>query len=196
MSIAADWPTSREVLEYYRIALSALDEAARTAIAQPYRIPSHQFPNDSKIQSKVEEIYAKQRTELEHQVVLMLTASFEAIFQVDFRDRVENRRRDDLSKALRDFHKRLQRRKRGSGRASFEELLDIWKAHTGNAQAIGQLNQLVQYRHWLAHGRYWNQKSGLSLVDPFEATQRGRQVLDALRDHSKLLAVTADELVL
>ena len=43
----------------------------------------------------------------------------------------------------------------------------IWNYYARSLEALDAYqaavlsNQLVKYRHWLAHGRYWTQKSGI-----------------------------------
>ncbi len=59
-------------------------------------------------------------------------------------------------------------------------VLDVWKNVCGKKKVIGAFKQLVMFRHWLAHGRYWVQKSGLQDVDPYDAWERGRALFDAL----------------
>ncbi len=37
-----------------------------------------------------------------------------------------------------------------------EDILDNWKAHKpAGVDEIGQLKQILRFRDWLAHGRYW-----------------------------------------
>ena len=188
--MANDWPRSGEILRHYQLMISVLDEIVLIAIREPTRFPDFQFLPKPEIRADV----ARRRDELDQQIVLMLTASFEAAFQVDYRDRVQRRLKDDISRGMRDLYKKAGKRRPGRNRATLEEILDIWKEITGETRSIGGLNQLVQYRHWLAHGRYWTQKSGLPSVDPLQASQRGRAVFHALRDHNVLFAEVADEL--
>ncbi len=49
-------------------------------------------------------------------------------------------------------------------RASLEdEILEHWKACYGTyTQLISDLKGAFKYRHWLAHGRYWEPKMGQS----------------------------------
>jgi hypothetical protein len=118
------------------------------------------------------------RRELDHQVVLMLTASYEAIFQTDLQERIKRRKKDDLSKALRSWWK--DSRRRHEKWIDLASLLDVWKRTTGHRQVIGKMKSLLLFRHWLAHGRYWVDKSGLGYADPLEAWQIGRAVFDVL----------------
>jgi hypothetical protein len=65
--------------------------------------------------------------------------------------------------------------------------LDVWKKAKSNAgnQLFADFASLIQHRHWLAHGRYWTDKSGVS-PDPGSS----RIVVDAL--FNALQGVAAD----
>jgi hypothetical protein len=42
-----------------------------------------------------------------------------------------------------------------------EDILGSWiKHHPELRSLIGQLRAALQFRHWLAHGRYWDLKAG------------------------------------
>ncbi|HZT83351.1 MAG TPA: hypothetical protein VFA26_24180 [Gemmataceae bacterium] len=174
MTIAAEWPRPADILEYYRRSLEALDalkKALRAEVA-----PQSRFYGMTP--QEAEQAIRELAEELDREVTLLLTASFEATFQVDFHDRVGRRKKDPVSRRLRKLA-RTPRPKRARW-VTVEEILDVWQKETGKAQVIGSLKQLVLYRHWLAHGRYWVQKSGLTDPDPFDAWSRGKAVFDAL----------------
>src|SRR5258708_2872834 len=99
---------------------------------------------------EVEQALWELAQELDHEVTLLLTASFEATFQVDFRRRIARKKKDRLSKKLRKLWRKHKRAKW----VVVEDILDVWQKETGHVQAIGKLKQLIQFRHWLAHGRY------------------------------------------
>ena len=178
MTIAADWPSPAYVLDYYRRSREAL-AALRQNIASSADSQSlfYQMTDE-----EVEQALRQMATELDHEVTLLLTASFEAIFQVDFLERVAKKRKEPVSRRMRALRKRHKNR-----RILFEEILDLWQKQTGSKGLIGQLKQLIQFRHWLAHGRYWVQKSGLEKVDPLEAWTRGTAVFDSLPGFDPML---------
>ena len=93
---------------------------------------------------------AQLRSELDQQVVMMLTASFEAIFRTDFESRMKGQKRNDWTRRMRRWW-----RHQGRGdlnRVRLDRLLDgFWKETiSGHRQAIGQLKALFLRRHWLA----------------------------------------------
>ena len=105
---------------------------------------------------------------------MALCASFEATLRTDYLVRAERRRlKDPASRKLRALFK-----KKGQ-RASLEEILDVWKDVFGSSAALAEFKQMVKYRDWLAHGRYWHQKSGLVVATVDELYSRGEAVLRA-----------------
>jgi hypothetical protein len=96
--------------------------------------------------------------ELSHTSSLSLLAALEAVFRIDYLQRNYKKKKDLLSKALREIYKNK------STRASLEEdILEAWKIHargSSSSRLIGELKGAYKYRHWLAHGRYWQPKMG------------------------------------
>lgn len=82
---------------------------------------------------------------------LATLAAVEAALRVDFLLRVTQRRKDPLSRSFRDIYK-----KKGE-RAQFDEdLLDLWATHYPDLKRlVSELRAALHFRHWLAHGRYW-----------------------------------------
>jgi hypothetical protein len=88
--------------------------------------------------------------------ILVILASLEARFRVDFESRCQNRYKDKLSRAFRTIHKKRQ------DRVSLEEdIFSAWKTYRNDSkQLVGNLKSAFKLRHWLAHGRYWQPKLG------------------------------------
>lgn len=94
--------------------------------------------------------------EIERDGCLALLAAVEAAFRVDYLERVYARRKDPLSRAFRQLHQMHGNRLRLD-----EDILGLWLTHTAIAPTfIGLLRGVLNYRHWLAHGRYWIPKLG------------------------------------
>src|SRR5205814_3822138 len=94
--LAATAPRPRDVWDYYQRSLEAIHSLGRTL--QP---PSAVAPGSRFFAMTVGEIEESIRTmvrELEQEVVLMLTASFEAVIQVDFWERIRRRAKDPVSR--------------------------------------------------------------------------------------------------
>jgi hypothetical protein len=173
-------PKPLDILRYYRGCIEALD-ALKGAVSQslPTGALHHMSQFYGMTLDEFDAALAKLRKELDYQVVMMLVASFEAIFQSDLQDRVRRKKTDPLSKALRRW---WQENRHGAEKwIHMESLLDAWKGVVvGHRQVIGRLRSLVLFRHWLAHGRYWSDRSGLGGIDPFTAWQIGEEAFAAL----------------
>ena len=190
MTIAADWPHAADILRYYARSLEALDSLKREALANIATAPAAatvsstvlSFQTEAEIHLAIQQL----RSELHQEVVLMLAATFEAELQVDFQARIARKRKDRISKRFRKLWYSQSRRAGPKEWVRIEEILDAWKSVIGKPEVIGAFKQLVMFRHWLAHGRYWVQKSGLQDVDPYEAWERGRALFDVLPGFSPL----------
>lgn len=93
--------------------------------------------------------------ELDLSSSLVLLTACEAMFRVDFHRRCELKHRSDISRAFREIG-----RNQGQWRLSLErDILSLWREyHPEHKDVIGDLIGALNYRHWLAHGRYWKPK--------------------------------------
>ena len=98
------------------------------------------------------------RAELDQQVVLMLVASIEAVVRDDYAARLP----DPTKTAVHERFRILD--KRHADKLSFEEILDVWKEEAQIPGEVGMLKQIYVYRHWLAHGRRFTNKSGVQAL--------------------------------
>jgi hypothetical protein len=81
----------------------------------------------------------------------------EASFCIDFLIRVQERRRDGVSRAMRTLKKETE--KLGRRVSLTEDLFVVWSASDPHARSIvHELRAAYKYRNWLAHGRYWQPK--------------------------------------
>lgn len=87
---------------------------------------------------------------------MMVLASIEAAFRVEYLRRCFEKRKDSLSRELRDLY-----RDKGQSVSFSDDLLDVWRSHGAmSANLIGEIRGAFGYRHWLAHGRYYVPKLG------------------------------------
>ena len=87
---------------------------------------------------------------------MMVLASIEAAFRVDYLRRCYARYRDELSRSFRVLY-----RDKGERVSLSEDLLEAWKSHGAmTAGLVGDIRRAFGYRHWLAHGRYYVAKLG------------------------------------
>ncbi len=119
------------------------------------------------------------REELDQQTVMMLVASCEALFRRDCEHRATDRRlrRDAVANRLRTV------KNQATGRVELGDIFTVWETETGKIQLFQGLRQLMKRRHWLAHGRYWADKSGFP-PDPTQAFELISAVCAAVAQHS------------
>ena len=87
---------------------------------------------------------------------MMVLASIEAAFRVDYLRRCYAKYRDGLSRTL-----RTQYLEQGARVSLSDDLLEAWKNHGAmTARLVGDVRSAFGYRHWLAHGRYYVAKLG------------------------------------
>lgn len=112
--------------------------------------------------------------ENEHLVALNLLASVEAAFRVDYLQRCYKRKKDSLSLALRTIHD-----SKGNHASLEDDIFTAWKENTSSPNSIvSDLKGAFKYRHWLAHGRYWEPKLGRK-YDYFSVFTLAQQVFNS-----------------
>ena len=78
--------------------------------------------------------------------------ALEAAFRVDYLQRCYRRERDDVSRAFRNLYN-----DKGPRVSLEDDILVAWRQNSDVPhKVIADLKEAFQYRHWLAHGRYWN----------------------------------------
>ena len=121
--------------------------------------------NDRFIGYTISEVEAKLRlriNELEQSTSFLILSSLEAQFRMDYLKRCSKRKKDELSKAMRNIYQQK------GNRASLDDILDFWKqVYPEHKQVISSVISALQYRNWLAHGRYWDTKFGRKYDYPF-----------------------------
>lgn len=92
---------------------------------------------------------------------LSLLSAIEAAFRIDYLQRCYRKKKDSLSRNFRDIHK-----VKGSKASFDDDILDSWKQNSSAPKEIlGHLKGALKFRHWLAHGRYWEPKLGRTKYD-------------------------------
>ncbi|MDR2825868.1 MAG: hypothetical protein LBV76_03610 [Deltaproteobacteria bacterium] len=95
------------------------------------------------------------KKEAEHLSCFALLANMEAALRSDYKIRVKNRKyRDGVSKAFRVLETSL--RKKGKN-PRLDDILSIWTKNIfdRDRQIFVSILAALDYRNWLAHGRYW-----------------------------------------
>jgi hypothetical protein len=94
--------------------------------------------------------------ELDKLISFSILSALEASLLIDYFKRCQQKKKDPLSKELRKIYKQKE------SRASLEDdILKLWKeTHPQYKNSISEVIAAFKYRHWLAHGRYWEPKLG------------------------------------
>lgn len=84
---------------------------------------------------------------------LSVLAHLEAVFRIDYITRSKNKKmKDPLSISLREIYKKKKHK------ASLEDdILYAWKNNESPRRIFSDLIGAMKFRHWIAHGRYWDQ---------------------------------------
>lgn len=97
----------------------------------------------------------KERKEaLDRMCSLEILAAIEARIRIDYIVRGQNKLRDKFSKEIRKIYDKKE------NRASLvDDILFIWKKENPSHKSrLDDLGKALDYRNWLAHGRYWQPK--------------------------------------
>lgn len=101
--------------------------------------------------SDVNSMLSDMVNETDMRSTLVLMARMEATFRIDYKARSHKKYSDSISIEMRKIWKKQKQR------ARLDDILNAWgNTNPETKQIIGQLKSLFKFRHWLAHGRYWN----------------------------------------
>jgi hypothetical protein len=141
-----------QIILYYETLKSSL-HYYRNGIEQKQFIDNNYFDYTNK---ELIESFQDHLNELEKNVCFNIVNSVEASFRVDYINRVKKKLKDNTSRKLRELYKLKQEK------ASLEhDILTIWKQENINFKPIiSNFEGTLKYRHWFAHGRYFEPKFG------------------------------------
>jgi hypothetical protein len=148
---------SEDILTFENVAMSHSD--TEICIRFYYSMPSIERHNPKFIGYRAEDLtneQAERLDDLDRNSSFGVLSALEASFRVDFLLRCYKREKDDLSRYFRDIYKNQ------NSSVSFEEnILEGWKIHhPENKTLISEVKGAFRYRHWIAHGCYWEPKLG------------------------------------
>jgi hypothetical protein len=180
-TLSSEGPTLDDVWRWYEFQRAIVgEEKGRVFEEVGLGIALTQPRYFGKTIEELEADFAYHLAELGHAVALLILASTEAALRVDFVKRVGQKKKDPVSRRFRQVHKRRKDRCRLE-----EDILDVWvdqSSESGVKAAVSEFKGALNYRHWLAHGRYWKPKLGYAA---------GYEPVDVLEICRKLLEVTA-----
>ena len=85
---------------------------------------------------------------------LEILAAIEAKFRIDYLIRSQKKKKDDFSKKFREIYRTKK------NKASLtDDIIRTWKSeYPQHKTRLDNLGKALDYRNWLAHGRYWMPK--------------------------------------
>lgn len=107
-------------------------------------------------------------SETDKRSTLVVLARIEAALRRDYLERCNQKMSDNVSIEFRKIHK-----KKGRWARLDEDILDVWyqSVDPPSRKVISALRGMLKFRHWLAHGRYWNAGAKYSFQDAFFLAQ-------------------------
>ncbi len=94
--------------------------------------------------------------EVDRTSALSVLSALEAAFRIDYLQRCYAKKKDGVSRAFRKIYQH-----KGPRPALEEDILTVWRREsTTPVRLIVALTEAFNYRHWLAHGRYWTPRLG------------------------------------
>jgi len=141
-----------EILLYYRTSSNSLNLYKENIVNQ--RVVDRDYIHLNK--TEVREYFYRHLEELEKNAAFNILSALEASFRIDYLIRSKRKHKDPLSRKFRALYKKKERR------ASLEhDILTLWKCeHPKFKHIISDFIAALNYRNWLAHGRYTPPKLG------------------------------------
>ncbi len=140
-----------DVEEYYVDSTASLDNFfnfATATVSFPARFIGY-------TKSDLDDELKSRKDTLDRMCSFEVMAAIEARFRVDYLTRCQEKKKDSLSKKLREIYKRR------ANKANFvDDILAAWKEeHPEHKARLDKFGKALDFRHWLAHGRYWQSKT-------------------------------------
>lgn len=127
------------------------------------------------------ELKARKET-LDRMCSFEILATIEARFYTDYIIRCQKRKKDDLSRIFRKTYK-----KRKNKVSLMDDIMKAWKNKCQpHKTRLDNFGKALEYRNWLAHGRYWiPKKSYTSEYDYLTICTLASDILENMNLHEK-----------
>lgn len=111
----------------------------------------------AKTEKEVDQIHNAHVKYINSMYILEIIACCESYFRYEYMHRCLCKLKDPLSKELRKLYKKK------AEKAHFgDDLVKVWKDYLDCSNGeVNQFLEVLRYRDWLAHGRYWPLKGSL-----------------------------------
>ncbi|MEK4529767.1 hypothetical protein NST38_30655 [Paenibacillus sp. FSL H8-0104] len=139
--------TLQEVERYYEDSLASLRALKARVLANRPPFPDHFI---GLTLQEVNTIFEEHELELDRLASFSLLSATEASLRIDFYQRVSKRKKNAVARQFQSLH-----REHGSKISLEAHILETWKVHLTEKRYVSDFHGMLNYRHWLAHGRYW-----------------------------------------
>lgn len=110
---------------------------------------------------EIREVLDERLEETDQRSGFFILTSLEAAFRVDYEFRCGAKMKDALSRKFREMYKQREMRVNLE-----DDILEAWKEHEPTARRlISEMKGAFRFRHWMAHGRYGEQRFGRKKYD-------------------------------
>jgi hypothetical protein len=164
-----------DIEEYYVDSENALNS---------YYEPSNASRNPKFIGYTKDEIdneLKSRKKSLDRMCSLEILAAIEAKFRIDYLIRSQKKKKDDLSKKFREIYRTKK------NKASLtDDIIRTWKSeYPQHKTRLDNLGKALDYRNWLAHGRYWMPKKSpyISKYDYLTIYTLAKDILENMELH-------------
>lgn len=143
-----DKDTIVEIAEYHNDVVTSLRHFSRVS-------PS--FISTRYLGRPLDDVLAVRIEETDLRSAFFVLTALEAAFRVDYLYRCRKKEKDAVARAFRLIYK-----DREEEASLDEDIFETWKENTSapGPRLIGELRGAFNFRHYLAHGRYWEPKLG------------------------------------
>jgi hypothetical protein len=156
ISLSDRKPDLNKIWDWYedqKVALKQFEDDVHDPLKMSMRIPD-KFRKLSPDQLK--EYFTWGREELDQLFSFDIISATEGLLRRDFYEKVQEKRKSDVARRFRKIHK-----EKGNKISLERDILHTWKDKEPAYKILfNELVSLLKYRHWLAHGRYWEPKFG------------------------------------
>jgi hypothetical protein len=174
--------TLQEVLDWYLFMVEVLGLEMARVLGQ---LAQGTVPGGSRFlgltQAEIEDFFDRHRIELDFLTMLDLMSAAEAAIRLDYKRKVVNRWKGDVSRSFLRIHKNLSKKKLEEYVRLEEDILDTWvDCEPKTKRPVSEFKGAMRLRHWLAYGRYWNLNAGRQQYNPKDVFDISNRLLQAI----------------
>ncbi len=118
---------------------------------------------------------------------LSIASSFQLFAAFEGAIRYDTKNRQRKARVGKDIKRMIRRKRKSLKDIDIKDILDCWcQRYSIDPSRVNTIKGLLQYRHWLAHGRYWdniNLPVSKSAISPKYIYELMRECFDEFKRH-------------